>query len=246
MYKLRPSNLKNIIANPYNYFKSGTDISNLQAVQNGIERENISYVLYEQLTQNTNYQKQVKGSLEINQLATLEGTCDILAEDAIIDIKNSILDDKKLSDEYKYQLSAYCAIFNKQKAFLFVDSNKNLETNLNNVRLVEVEIISKKELLELLNKVVDAIINLERLNLGLVIINQRPELDSKLDLYFNNLSKIKELEKQNKELEVELKDTVYENDKYSLHYEATRKSKRIVKVEQNNEYENKFVISKIK
>ena len=246
MYKLRPSNLKNIISNPYNYFKLEKDISNLEAVKKGIERENISYLLYEQLTNNTNYQKQVKGSLEINQLATIEGTCDILANDAIIDIKNSILDDKKLIDEYKYQLSAYCAIFNKQKAFLFVDSNKNLETNINNCRLVEVEIIQKQKLLELLNKVVDELMNLERLNFDLVIINQRPELDSKLDTYFNNLSKIKELEKQNKELEAELKDTVYENDQYSLHFEATRKSKRIVKVEQTNDYENKFVISKIK
>lgn len=246
MYKLRPSNLKNIIANPYNYFKIEKDISNLEAVKNGIERENISYLLYEQLTENKDYQKQVKGSLEINQLATIEGTCDILATDAIIDIKNSILDDKKLVDEYKYQLSAYCAIFNKTKAFLFVDANKKLETNINNCRLIEVQIIQKKELLELLNKVIDEIMNLERLNFDLIIINQRPELDSKLDTYFNNLSKIKELEKQNKELELELKDTVYENDKYSLHFEATRKAKRIVKVEQINEYENKFVISKIK
>ena len=88
--------------------------------------------------------------------------------------------------------------------------------------------------------------NLERINFDLLIINQRPELDSKLDIYFENLNKIKELEKQNKELEVELKDTVYENDKYSLHYEAARKSKRTVKAEQTNEYENKFVISKRK
>lgn len=246
MYKLRPSNLKNIITNPYNYFKIEKDISNLEAVKNGIERENISYLLYEELTGDNNYQKQVKGSLEINQLATIEGTCDILAADAIIDIKNSILDDKKLIDEYKYQLSAYCAIFNKTKAFLFVDSNKKLETNINNCRLIEVEIIQKKELLELLNKVIDEIMNLERLNFDLIIINQRPDLDSKLALYFDNLSKIKELEKQNKELEAELKDTVYENDKYSLHFEAVRKAKRTVKVEQTNEYENKFVISKIK
>ena len=246
MYKLRPSSLKNIISNPYNYFKLEKDISNLEAVKNGIEREPISYLLYEQLAGNKDYQKQVKGSLKINQLATIEGTCDILTSDAIIDIKNSILDDKKLIDEYKYQLSAYCAIFNKTKAFLFVDGNKKLETNLNICRLVEVEIIQKKELLELLNKVIDEIINLERLNFDLIIINQRPELDSKLDTYFNNLAKIKELEKQNKELELELKDTVYENDKYSLHFEATRKAKRTVKVEQTNEYENKFVISKIK
>ena len=246
MYKLRPSYLKSIISNPYNYFKLEKDISNLTAVKNGIERENISYILYEELAGNKNYQKQVKGSLEINQLATIEGTCDILTENSIIDIKNSILDDKKLIDEYKYQLSAYCAIFNKTKGFLFVDSNKKLETNINNVRLIEVEIIPKKELLELLNKVVDEIINLEKLNFDLIIINQKPELDSKLDTYFNNLSKIKELEKQNKEIEAQLKDTVYENDKYSLHFEATRKSKRTVKVEQTNEYENKFVISKIK
>ena len=114
-----------------------------------------------------------------------------------------------------------------------------METNLNNVRLVEVPIIGKDELITTLKKVVDEINHLDQLNFDLIVINQKADLDSKINVYFDNLAKIKELEKQNKEIEAELKDTVYENEQYSLHYEATRKQKRIVKVETLNEYENK-------
>ena len=239
MIKLRPSSLKSIVSNPYNYFKLQKDISSLKQVSNGIEREPISYVLYEQFTNNTNYTKQVQGSIAINDNAILEGTADIVASECIIDIKNSIQDDNKLINEYKYQLSAYCAIFDKTKAYLFVDSNKGCETNLNKVRLIEVPIIAKDELINILKSVVDQIMELDQLNFDLIVINQKPDLDSKLDTYFNNLSKIRQLEKENKEIEEELKDTVYENEQYSLHFEATRKQKRIVKVETLNEYENK-------
>ena len=244
MIKLRPSTLRNVISNPYNFFKLQKDISNLKQVHNGIEREPINYLLYEQFTNNTNYQKQLRGSLNITNDAILEGTADLITNDAIIDIKSSLQDDNKLINEYKYQLSAYCAIFDKTKAYLFVDSNKGVETNLNNVRLVEVPIIAKDELITTLKKVVDEIKHLDQLNFDLIVINQKADLDSKINVYFDNLAKIKELEKQNKEIEAELKDTVYENEQYSLHYEATRKQKRIVKVETLNEYENKWVITK--
>ena len=244
MIKLRPSTLKSVISNPYNYFKLQKDISTLKAVNNGIEREAISYLLYEQFTNNTNYQKQAQGSININDDTILEGTADIVTNDCIIDIKNSIQDDNKLINEYKYQLSAYCAIFDKSKAYLFVDTNKGCETNLNNVRMVEVPIIAKDELINTLKKVVDEIKHLDQLNFDLIAINQKPDVDSKMFLYFDNLNKIKELEKQNKKIEAELKDTVYENEQYSLHYEANRKQKRIVKVETLNEYETKWVISK--
>ena len=246
MYKLRPSYLKNIISNPYNFFKLERNLANLEQVSKGIEREPLSYLLYEQLTNNTKYEKQVAGTLEIAKDAVLQGTCDILTSDAIIDIKNSIQDDARLINEYKYQLSAYCAIFNKEKAFLFVDSNIKNETNLNNCRLVEVPIISSKALMEMLTKVVDEIKHLDKLNIGLVIINQKEELDAKMNTYFDNLSKIKQLEKQNKDIEEELKNTVYENDKYSLHFEATRKQKRTIKIEALNQYETKWVITRAK
>ena len=244
MIKLRPSTLRSVISNPYNYFKLQKDISSLKQVNNGIEREAISYLLYEQFTNNTNYGKQVPGSININDNAILEGTADIVANDCIIDIKNSIQDDAKLINEYKYQLSAYCAIFDKPKAYLFVDTNKGCETNLNKVRLIEVPIIAKDELINTLKLVVDEIKHLDQLNFDLIVINQKPDLDSKINVYFDNLNKIKDLEKQNKEIETQLKDSVYENEQYSLHYEATRKQKRIVKVETLNEYENKWVITK--
>ena len=245
MIKLRPSFLKNVIANPYNYFKIEKDISNLSAVKNGLDREAISYLLYDQYTKNTNYQKQVKGSFKINDNAVLMGTCDILTSDSIIDIKNSKLDDTKLIAEYQYQLSAYCLIFNKTHAYLFVDSNKNSETNINMVRLIEVPLIPFDVLKSQLVSCVNTIKELDNLNFNLIMINKNELMDEQLNKYFELKNKIKELEKEVKEVETSLLNSdVYENELYSVHYEATKKVKRIVKNEWTNEYENKLVITK--
>lgn len=245
MIKLRPSFLKNVLANPYNYFKLEKDISNLSAVKNGLERENLSYLLYEKFTNNTNYEKQVKGTFNINDNAVLMGTSDILTSDSIVDIKNSKLDDNKLIAEYQYQLSAYCLMFNKSHAYLFVDSNKNSETNINNVRLIEVPIIPFDVLTSQLLSCVNTIKELDNLNFNLIMVNKNELMDEQFNKYFELKNKIKELEKEVKEVETSLLSSdVYENDLYSLHYEATKKIKRIVKNEWNNEYENKLVITK--
>lgn len=245
MYKFRPHFLKNIIANPYNYFKLEKDISYLDSVQNGLVRENLSYLLYEQYAHTTNYEKQVKGSFQINDNAVLIGTADIITSDSVIDIKNSKLDDNKLIAEYQYQLSAYCLMFNKQHAYLFVDSNKNSDTNINNVRLVEVPLIPFESLKSQLISCVNTIKELDDLNFNLIMINKNELMDEQLNKYFDLKNKIKELEKEVKEVENSLMSSdVYENDLYSIHYEATKKYKRIVKNEWENEYENKLVITK--
>lgn len=245
MIKLRPSFLKNVIANPYNYFKLEKDISNLECVKNGIEREQLSYLLYEKYTNTTNYKKQVKGTYQINDNGVLIGTCDIMTSDSIIDIKNSKLDDTKLIAEYQYQLSAYCLMFNKSYAYLFIDSNKNSETNINMVRMVEVPLIPFETLKSQLLACVNTIKELDDLNFNLIMINKNDLMDEQLIKYFELKNKIKELEKEVKEVENSLMSSdVYENDLYSIHYEATKKYKRIVKNEWENEYDKKLVITK--
>ena len=123
MFKFRPSFLKKVVQNPANYWLATQDISNLKAVKQGIDREKLSYSLYEKLTADKDYHAQEWESKSLNDW-TIEGTADIVSSEAIVDIKNSIQSDKDLIAEYKYQLSAYCYLFNKTKAYLFVDSNK--------------------------------------------------------------------------------------------------------------------------
>ena len=240
MYKFRPSYLKNIIANPANYWKATQDISNLKQVANGIQREKLSYSLYEALTGDKNYHAQQWESKSVNDW-TIEGTADIVSQNAIIDIKNSIQDDKKLIDEYKYQLSAYCYLFNKTKAYLFVDSNKAQEQDLSKVRLIEVEIIPAKEFETLMDSVGKTIQELDKLNFNLIIKNQDVEYEAELEKYFSNKEQIKKLEAENKELEKQF-NKVYENDKFLVQYEATRKFKTSITKEATNEYQVKLAV----
>ena len=170
MYKFRPSYLKSLIANPANYWKLTQDISNLEAVKQGITREKTSYELYEKLTSNKDYQAQVLEVVEHKEW-TLQGTADIVTKDSIIDIKNSVQNDTQLIKEYQYQLSAYCYLFKKEKAYLFVDSNKGDEKDLSKVRLIQVPIIPAQELVETLNAVAQSIQELEKLNFNLIVIN---------------------------------------------------------------------------
>ena len=240
MFKFRPSYLKNVIANPANYWKATQDISNLKQVANGIQREQLSYSLYEKLTNDKDYKAQEKTSKSLNDW-TIEGTADIVSSEAIIDIKNSIQKDKDLIAEYKYQLSAYCYLFNKTKAYLFVDSNKAKEQDLSKCRLLEVEIIPAKEFEALMDSVCKTIQELDKLNFNLVIKNQDVDYETALEKYFSNKEQIKVLEAENKELEKQF-NKVYENDKYLVQYEATRKFKTSITKEPTNEYQVKLTI----
>lgn len=235
MYKFRPSYLKSVIANPANYWKLTQDISNLEAVKQGITREKISYELYEKLTSDKDYHGQQWESKSLNNW-TLEGTADIVTKDSIIDIKNSIQTDTQLIKEYQYQLSAYCYLFNREKAYLFVDSNKGDEKDLNKVRLIQVPIIPAQELVETLNAVAQSIVELENLNFNLIMINKNVEYDSMLQKYFENKAQIKQLEQENKEIAEKL-NKPYENDKYLVQWEATRHTQRIVNTIPTNNYD---------
>lgn len=235
MYKFRPSYLKSIIANPANYWKLTQDISNLEAVKQGITREKTSYELYEKLTSNKDYKAQVLEAVEHKEW-TLVGTADIITNDSIIDIKNSVQNDTQLIKEYQYQLSAYCYLFNKEKAYLFVDSNKGDEKDLSKVRLIQVPIIPAQELIDTLNAVAQSIQELENLNFNLIVINKNSEYDSMLDKYFKNKAQIKQLEQENKEIAEKL-NKPYENDNYIVQYEATRHTQRIVNTIPTNTYD---------
>lgn len=235
MYKFRPSYLKSLIANPANYWKLTQDISNLEAVKQGITREKTSYELYEKLTSNKDYQAQVLEVVEHKEW-TLQGTADIVTKDSIIDIKNSVQNDTQLIKEYQYQLSAYCYLFKKEKAYLFVDSNKGDEKDLSKVRLIQVPIIPAQELVETLNAVAQSIQELEKLNFNLIVINQNWEFDSMLDKYFKNKAQIKQLEQENKEIAEKL-NKPYENENYIVQYEATRHTQRIVNTIPTNNYD---------
>ena len=240
MFKFRPSYLKQLVQNPANYWKATQDISNLKAVKQGIEREKLSYSLYETLTNDKDYHAQQWASKSLNDW-TIEGTADIVSKEAIIDIKNSIQDDKKLIDEYKYQLSAYCYLFNKTKAYLFVDSNKAQEQDLSKVRLIEVEIIPAKEFEVLMDSLCKTIQELDKLNFNLIIKNQDVDYEKELEKYFSNKEQIKKLEAENKELEKKF-DKVYENDKFIVQYEATRKFNTKITKTPTNEYTVKLAI----
>ena len=240
MFNFRPSYLKSVIANPANYWKATQDISNLKQVANGISREAISYMLYEKLTNDRDYKPQERATKSLNEW-TIEGTADIVSAEAIVDIKNSIQKDKDLIAEYKYQLSAYCYLFNKTKAYLFVDSNKAQEQDLSKCRLVEVEIIPAKEFEVLMDSVCKTIQELDKLNFNLIIKNQDVEYEAELEKYFSNKEQIKKLEAENKELEKHF-DKVYENDKFLVQYEATRKFKTSISKEATNEYQVKLAV----
>lgn len=235
MYKFRPSYLKTIIANPANYWKLTQDISNLEAVKQGINREKTSYELYEKLTSNKDYKAQVLEAVDHKQW-TLVGTADIITNDSIIDIKNSIQNDTQLIKEYQYQLSAYCYLFKKEKAYLFIDSNKGDEKDLSKVRLIQVPIIPAQELIDTLNAVAQSIQELENLNFNLIVINKNSEYDSMLEHYFTNKAQIKQLEQENKEIAKKL-NKPYENDNYIVQYEATRHTQRIVNTIPTNTYD---------
>lgn len=240
MYKFRPSYLRTIIANPANYWKQTPDISNLEAVKQGIVREKLSYSLYEKLTGDKTYKSQQSASRSLNDWI-IEGTADLVSANAIVDIKNSIQNDTQLINEYKYQLSAYCYIFNKDKAFLFVDSNKGDEKDLSKVRVIEVEIIPAAEFEALMDNVCKTINELSELNLTLFIQNKDVEYEAALENYFSNKEQIKKLEAENKELEKQF-TKAYENDKYLVQYEATRKYKTSINKTPTNEYQVKLAV----
>lgn len=240
MFKFRPSYLKSVVQNPANYWKVTQDISNLKAVKQGIDREKLSYLLYERLTADKDYHSQQWESKSLNNW-TIEGTADIVSSEAIIDIKNSIQDDKKLIDEYKYQLSAYCYLFNKTKAYLFVDSNKAQEQNLSTCRLIEVDIIPAKEFEALMDSLCKTIQELDKLNFNLIIKNQDVNYEKELEKYFSNKQQIKKLEAENKDLEKKF-DKVYENDKFVVQYEATRKFSTKITKTPTNEYTFKLAV----
>ena len=121
--QLRASLLKDFVSDPINYYKNlfKADVKT-QAMEKGIAREPISYKIYETITGTKNYEKQKEGLIEEDNF-TISCHPDILANNTVIDIKNSTRKDEDLIKDYWYQLNAYAYCFNCDKAFIFVDTN---------------------------------------------------------------------------------------------------------------------------
>lgn len=105
--KLRASELKNIIADPINYFKLiDNPTKETQAMFMGKQREDLSYLIYDKFLAShpeyhldTNYDDQKAGEFEIEGVKI---TChaDIVHDKIVVDIKNSKQDDEHLLQNY--------------------------------------------------------------------------------------------------------------------------------------------------
>lgn len=228
---LRASLLGDIVANPYNYFKKPQDISDLPQVQKGVKREPISYELFTQLNPNVVFEKQQAKLIIIDDDIQLTGTPDIITQDAVIDIKNSIQPDAKLKANYLYQLTAYCYLFKKEKAYLFVDTNKDEERDLSKCRLIEVDVKEQLQDFEnLLKGIKKAIDELNEHNFSLTLEPSNNDKDELITTYKQIIKELSILEQQKKDIESKLLTTPYENSDYSIHWEAKRITKtKIIK-----------------
>ena len=149
--KLRASELKNIIADPLNYFKLiDNPTKETVRMRDGKEREVVSYLIYDKMMpeQWGDYEEQKAGEFEVEGVKI---TChaDIVHKNIIVDIKNSKLDDDSLIKNYWYQLNAYAYCFKCSEAYLFVDNNVGNEQQQNVCRFVKVDVNPAKFLRDL-------------------------------------------------------------------------------------------------
>ena len=154
--KLRASELKNIIADPINYFKLiDNPTKETQAMFMGKQREDLSYLIYDKFLAShpeyhldTNYDDQKAGEFEIEGVKI---TChaDIVHDKIVVDIKNSKQDDEHLLQNYWYQLNAYAYCFKCEKAYLFVDNNQGMEMDVKCCRMIQVPVDNKKFITDL-------------------------------------------------------------------------------------------------
>lgn len=234
MIKLRSSKMRMLRSNPYNYFKESKDITNLEMVKKGIKREAISYKLFEALNPNVAYQSQVSKSKTIYLNVELEGTPDIITKDTIYDIKNSKQSNDELVKAYTDQLNCYGYLFGIKKLYLFVDRNDNEEADINKCETIEIPY--NPDYNRILEKVAYAIKVINGMNESLLFCKKDEAKDDLLNQLFKYKKEVEELNGKIKTIEARL-DTPYENDLYSIHYEAKRKAKRSVTTNYTNDYE---------
>ena len=153
MIELRASELADFISDPINYYKNAVkeDVKT-PAMVNGIEREVLSYSMYDNIAKNKDYKKQL--ALEYTTADfKITGHPDIVDGDMVVDIKNSKRSDEELIKAYWYQLNAYALMCKSKQAWLFVDNNAGQETDMGLTRLIQVPVDSKKFLEDVNNAV---------------------------------------------------------------------------------------------
>lgn len=206
MYNIRASMLGSILSNPNNYFTKKGSISMLPQVQKGIDREIISYSLYDSFVDKSllEYEKQKENTKTIGNI-TLIGHADIVGSDFVVDIKNSKQNKDALIKEYKYQLAAYCYLFDKKKAFLFVDRNENTNTIVEACELIEVDIssINIEKILKALEKVLDKL-NVKPL--------ERKDVEPLFFQYEETKQRIEKLKNELKQYEEEIEKLFEKNN----------------------------------
>lgn len=241
-YEFHASQLKDLIGDPLNYFYN-KEAPQTQAMKDGTEREMLSYELFTKFEceLDKNFQQQVTGhSYTINTGWTIVGTPDIVGDDYIVDIKNSIRSDKELIEAYKDQLTGYCLMFHVSKGYIFADANEGNDMDLSKCRLIEVPVDLRKEQLPLdLNNVVKALNENKKYCEQVTTVTDDDDLTKYLvlDSQIKALNKqVKALQSQQDEIMDKLTNTVLLNGelrthKYSVRLLLKRNLKRIVQMD---------------
>lgn len=185
MIELRASELADFISDPLNYFKNAVkeDVKT-PAMVNGIEREVLSYSMYDNIAKNKDYKKQLALEYTTSDFK-ITGHPDIVDGDMVVDIKNSQRSDEELIKAYWYQLNAYALMCNTNQAWLFVDNNAGQEVDMELTRLIQVPVDTKKFLDDVNNAV-----NLIK-SVG-YLIRDKITPKSELGTLINKLAKLQE------------------------------------------------------
>ena len=234
MYEFRSSKLHDLVSDPLTYWYEKNNDVKTQAMIDGTTREILSYDIFTDFECNLDtkhYDEQVEGKLEGDGWVCT-GHADIVGNDYVVDIKNSIQKDKDLIETYTLQVSMYCAMFGKAKGYLFVDTNKGNDKDAKKCRLVEIPIIDKETLINYLDCVKNA--------LDIYKLSDNPVMDNNplIDEYGQNQAEIKRLEKRQKEIEEQLADLSLDNpwiqsDNYQLRVYLRRDFERKIKIISN-------------
>ena len=239
-YEFHASQLKDLIGDPLNYFYN-KEAPQTQAMKDGTEREMLSYELFTKFecSLDKNFKAQVPGGFyTTNNGWTIIGTPDIVGDDYICDIKNSIRSDKELIDGYTDQVTAYCLMFDKPKGYLFVDENEGNDMELSKCRLIEIQVSPNLLGLEL-TAVVVALEENKKYAEQITVVNDNPALTRyvELDNQIKALNKqIKAMQSEQDDLMEKLTNDVLLNgelktDKWVVRMLLKRNIKRVVTME---------------
>lgn len=209
LIQLRASGLADFVSDPLVYYKNFAKENVVtKAMQNGIDRESISYKIFEDFTKCKEYDAQKEGVVK-GEGWVITCHADIVAGKVVYDIKNSIRKDDELVKDYWYQLNAYAVAFDCDKAFLFVDTNEGTNTDTAKCRLVEIP-VDKNKFMQDVNNAVAFLKTLSYQEAG-----EATKSNSKIATMIKRLGEIKS---QQNALELEAKDLQKQLEKSMKNY----------------------------